>query len=91
MGLFSSTSKPSSSGEEIETLDFTDTTEIPGFSFRYVKGSSLINHSECFICFYDYHRGTILHMLPCNHIIHRPCLAEWYVNHRSCPLCRKEW
>jgi hypothetical protein len=65
-----------------------DITSIPGFSFKLNKYCDFVNDKECCICFIEYYNGIDLHMLPCNHIIHKECIMEWYKKSMSCPLCR---
>ena len=61
---------------------------MPGFSFTYNRCCSFITDTECCICYLDYYDGMIMHMLPCDHVFHIPCLCEWYSKNPSCPMCR---
>lgn len=63
---------------------------LPGFSFEYVSKYT-VTDAECCICFIEYTEGMILHMLPCEHILHRSCLWEWYQKTSSCPICRRKY
>jgi hypothetical protein len=62
--------------------------ELPGFSFVYSKDYDFITDNSCCICFIDYHQEMIMHMLPCNHIMHASCLDTWYCKSGTCPICR---
>jgi len=62
--------------------------KLPGFSFKYNVTCDFINDTACCICFYDYHPEMIMQMLPCNHIIHKKCLQDWYNKSQTCPICR---
>lgn len=62
---------------------------VPGFAFEYNKGcKNILDDNSCCICYHDYRNGMIMHMLPCNHIIHRKCLYEWCNKSNTCPICR---
>lgn len=61
---------------------------LPGFTFEYEIGYDLINEPFCCICFHDYYQGMPLQILPCNHIIHKDCMIDWYKRSKTCPLCR---
>ena len=42
---------------------------------------------ECSICLEN---NTDL-KLPCNHCFHEKCLAEWFEEKPTCPMCRKDY
>lgn len=62
--------------------------ELPGFSFEYTMECTFITDTYCCICFKDYIDGLTMQMLPCNHVIHKDCLSDWYTRSTTCPLCR---
>ena len=61
---------------------------LPGFTFEYGSCCEFVTDTECCICFSDYGMGMLMQMLPCNHILHKPCLIEWYRKSPTCPMCR---
>jgi len=61
--------------------------KLPGFSFLYNK-CDFITDTYCCICYEDYYEGMPMHMLPCNHILHRACILNWYEKSSTCPICR---
>ena len=73
-----------------ETIDKSTEVKslIPGFRFNYTSNCEFITETACCICFYEYYEGMSMHMLPCNHIFHYPCICEWYQKHPICPMCR---
>ncbi|NCY25593.1 MAG: hypothetical protein EBX37_12290, partial [Alphaproteobacteria bacterium] len=30
-------------------------------------------------------------LIQCQHIFHQSCADAWFVRHRSCPMCRREF
>lgn len=62
--------------------------EPPGFCFTYTYDCTFISDKECCICSDEYKPNIVLHMLECNHVMHRTCLLHWYQTNQSCPLCR---
>lgn len=42
----------------------------------------------CHICFDDYEVGVDASRLPCWHVFHRACNAQWLAINHTCPLCR---
>lgn len=86
MGDSMSHEKNNQSKDEVIPL-----VQPPGFSFNYEReASNFLREKKCCICFFPYDDDTVLHMLPCNHILHRPCLIEWYQKSATCPLCRQD-
>lgn len=63
---------------------------LPGFAFEYTNECTFITETACCICFHDYYDGMIMQMLPCNHVIHKECLSDWYRKSTTCPLCRSD-
>ena len=45
--------------------------------------------SECAICLSDfqYHEDGVI-SLKCGHLFHRECVAKWFEEHHTCPICR---
>jgi len=44
---------------------------------------------NCSICLSDYQMNEILLRLPCFHIYHKNCVAMWFQQHNTCPLCKQ--
>lgn len=48
--------------------------------------------AQCQICLDDFSCGDKLHTLPCSHVFHAECVAEWLKEKScSCPVCRHEF
>jgi hypothetical protein len=45
--------------------------------------------NECPICVEDYTLESTLRKLPCNHMIHKECIDNWFKINATCPMCRK--
>ena len=47
--------------------------------------------NTCFVCEEYYQRDINLAMtlIPCGHVVCRPCITEWRKENNSCPECRK--
>jgi len=62
--------------------------DVPGILFEYDYTHTDITDIECCICYDDYCKGMIMHMLPCDHIFHDVCIYNWFKKDPTCPLCR---
>ncbi|KAE8659839.1 Calcium-dependent protein kinase 29 [Hibiscus syriacus] len=52
---------------------------------------SFRNRISCSICLEDFTPGEIFHSLPqCRHMFHNSCIQQWLVDHKYCPLCRRQ-
>jgi len=45
---------------------------------------------ECCICLSQFSPRKQLLQTPCNHIMHRECLEQWFEKSSLCPLCRTD-
>lgn len=43
---------------------------------------------QCSVCFCGMEKGEVIIILPCDHIFHKGCLAEWLSKEKVCPLCK---
>jgi hypothetical protein len=41
----------------------------------------------CSICLEDMQVGDLHHVLPCEHVMHHACTAEWFKSGTRCPAC----
>jgi len=46
------------------------------------------NNEICTICLENFLINDKINILGCNHIFHKECLDNWFINN-NCPLCRK--
>ena len=44
----------------------------------------------CSICLNEFQCGETVCNLDCNHNFHKSCIAEWFDNHSTCPICKFE-
>ncbi|GAB4852653.1 hypothetical protein Ancab_016868 [Ancistrocladus abbreviatus] len=42
----------------------------------------------CSVCMDDFRPDNVGKRVPCGHVYHAPCIADWIYSHNSCPLCR---
>lgn len=51
----------------------------------------LSDEDTCCICLVEYENDdVVMQCRKCRNYSHHKCLKDWYVEHTSCPLCRKE-
>lgn len=43
---------------------------------------------ECCFCLEEYDQDTAIIKTPCQHLMHRECLARWLQTSHFCPICR---
>ncbi|ORX85446.1 hypothetical protein K493DRAFT_319969 [Basidiobolus meristosporus CBS 931.73] len=65
--------------------DFVDKNEISNLpEFRVADPEDAV----CVICLEEYGDGDLVRKLHCNHHFHQPCLDEWLLINKFCPLCK---
>lgn len=47
-------------------------------------------NKECVVCLVEQTLGSTACKLPCGHLFHKACVAEWLTKHCTCPVCRYE-
>lgn len=47
-----------------------------------------LNNEICSICLEQFVINDKINKLDCEHMFHKECLDEWFINN-NCPLCRK--
>ncbi|KAL3849262.1 hypothetical protein ACJIZ3_011144 [Penstemon smallii] len=47
-------------------------------------------NESCSICLEEFFNGGEAACMPCSHMFHRDCIAEWLRTSHYCPLCRFE-
>ncbi|CAF4649211.1 unnamed protein product [Rotaria sp. Silwood1] len=52
------------------------------------QASDQFNQTECTICQVDYQANEKVKKLPCGHIFHDSCVAQWLSITGICPVCR---
>ncbi|POO00527.1 43kDa postsynaptic protein [Trema orientale] len=60
-------------------LPTVDTTAVP---------ATAASTDVCSVCMECFRPGEGGKQVPCGHVYHQACIAEWSVHHNSCPLCR---
>lgn len=45
---------------------------------------------RCCVCQCEYEGQDQVTALPCRHLYHRECIAEWLAGNKTCPTCNKE-
>lgn len=43
---------------------------------------------ECIVCMEAFESRVGGKQVPCGHVFHSTCIAQWLSDHNSCPLCR---
>jgi len=57
---------------------------IPASTFR-----SKTDLGDCSICLNPMNKGDSISIAHDSHIFHESCIARWFSNNRTCPICRK--
>ncbi|XP_039067503.1 RING-H2 finger protein ATL72-like [Hibiscus syriacus] len=72
----------------VQQLNQTSRPTISGTDFRYKNGEIESHYTECSICLEEFKDGDSYRLLPnCKHLYHQPCIDQWLVKNRHCPLC----
>ena len=56
---------------------------------RYKKRIFPENY-QCIICMESFVENEDVKKLPCEHIFHKECIAQWLTNEKTCPFCKNE-
>eukprot|EP00403_Amphidinium_massartii_P016605 CAMPEP_0178425094 /NCGR_PEP_ID=MMETSP0689_2-20121128/28546_1 /TAXON_ID=160604 /ORGANISM="Amphidinium massartii, Strain CS-259" /LENGTH=245 /DNA_ID=CAMNT_0020046747 /DNA_START=73 /DNA_END=810 /DNA_ORIENTATION=+ len=60
--------------------------------FKHVCASDTLDATECAVCLEDFLPTDIVVQMPCNHVFHPYCAAQWLARgSQQCPLCRASW
>ena len=46
------------------------------------------NNSSCVICMCEFEIGDKISTLPCAHVFHTECIADWIKREPTCPICK---
>ncbi|KAI3380733.1 hypothetical protein SNEBB_001555 [Seison nebaliae] len=58
---------------------------------RIVKdGDVVLTGDPCTICLDSFRVNDVIRELPCKHYFHKKEVDKWLMDHRSCPLCKKD-
>ena len=57
------------------------------FCKQHKKGVKKQKKSECAICYSEFYQNQLF-KTQCNHSFCVPCMAEWVLVKKSCPICR---
>lgn len=52
-----------------------------------VKDAVILYDEECPICRDTLQESVV--RLPCDHYFHKSCIKNWFDEHNTCPICRK--
>lgn len=59
--------------------------QVSGFPFQPI----ILAEGDCSICLENFQDNIATVELPCSHRFHESCIRLWFVDHPSCPLCRR--
>ncbi|GMH40419.1 hypothetical protein BSKO_08323 [Bryopsis sp. KO-2023] len=52
------------------------------------EGSGGCENDTCVVCHDDYKTDDVIVTLPCGHFFHDSCIAPWFQERNTCPVCR---
>jgi hypothetical protein len=78
--------KPPASKDAVSKLKKFKMTE------KYCKKNDkgVLEHPSCCVCISDISKGEETLLLPCGHMFHSSCIADWLSQNNTCPVCRFE-
>ena len=72
----------------LKESEFSNITELNYKEYAKTKEAS--NEKEtCSICYAEYTDEDKVKILPCSHVFHTTCIAEWFAENHNCPMCRE--
>lgn len=63
-------------------------TQIQSLPLVTVDQKLVDDSSQCAVCMDDFALNEEAKKLPCKHLFHDPCIAQWLKLHATCPVCR---
>ncbi|KAL3849266.1 hypothetical protein ACJIZ3_011148 [Penstemon smallii] len=75
------------------SMEERDSTMVPATdsSINSLESKTLDCPIEsCSICLEEFSNGCKATCMPCSHLFHNSCIAEWLRTSHYCPLCRFE-
>lgn len=80
---------PTTRGAKPGTLEMMQAVE---YNAELFADSNDLNDArpqkECCFCLEEYDRDSAIIKTPCQHLMHRECLARWLQTSHFCPICR---
>ncbi|CAG9318437.1 unnamed protein product [Blepharisma stoltei] len=58
---------------------------------KYYEEDEKYSQTTCSICLEDFTADVLIRQLNCEHIFHKTCITEWFLEHSRdprCPLCK---
>jgi hypothetical protein len=53
-----------------------------------ITHAGTLPEGQCPICYDDYSGNNLRIINNCNHAFHAECIDRWFINNRTCPMCR---
>jgi hypothetical protein len=69
-------------------MDQNTVERLPKIIWSEAEAANANGQTNCMVCLCDYEEGEELYKLPCNHLFHPGCIAEWLTRCTDCPLCK---
>lgn len=75
----------------LEAKNHIDRLPVEMYNAHASSSAASDNDSEvkCLVCQHEYEQGETLTRLPCGHVFHSECVAQWLGANDQCPYCRK--
>ncbi|KAF8571195.1 hypothetical protein P879_03546 [Paragonimus westermani] len=70
---------PPASEEEMRTLPI-----------RKLSATEINKYKKCVICLEPFDRFDTCIVMLCDHVYHEHCASQWFSQHGTCPICRKD-
>lgn len=74
-------------GEDVPRGYDADTIEHHTRIVTMGKHRDHFEQSKCTICLTDFALHDRLRLLPCSHVYHVDCVADWLAKRKTCPIC----
>ncbi|KAK9834257.1 hypothetical protein WJX81_000593 [Elliptochloris bilobata] len=61
-----------------------------GPSIGAAAAAAAVEEEQCAVCRMEFEGGEDVRVLPCAHVYHPPCIEQWLLLNKACPICGKE-
>lgn len=82
--------KPKTTPASKDAVSKLPILEVESKHCKKVEDKEELEPPLCTVCYENLPIGTKAQFMPCGHTFHPDCLAPWFKDHNTCPVCRFE-
>ncbi|KAF5404946.1 hypothetical protein PHET_01656 [Paragonimus heterotremus] len=64
--------------------------EMKALRIRKLSATEINKYKKCVICLEPFDSFDMCIVMLCDHVYHEHCASQWFSQHGTCPICRKD-